>query len=87
MDPVTQESTKNTTWAWAVMGIIVLLAIFLWIRGANVSDQEDMYAVEDTETIAEQDASDESTEVLEVELESMDFAELDADLAELEEME
>lgn len=84
MEPVTQESTKNNTWAWAVMGIIVLLAIFLWIRGANVSDQEDMYAVEDTETIVEQD---ESTEVLEVELESMDFAELDADLAELEEIE
>lgn len=87
MEPVTQESTKNNTWAWAIMGIIVLLAIFLWIRGVNVSDQEDMYAGEDTETIAEENASDASTEVLEVELESMDFAELDADLAELEEME
>lgn len=86
MESATQKSNKKSSWAWLVLGLILLLAIFLWIRSMGMPEKQDMNIVEEAETVAS-DPSVESTEVLEVELESMDFSELDADLAELEEME
>lgn len=85
MEPVIQES-KKSSWAWLVLGLVLLLAIFLWIRSMGMPEKQDMNTVEETETVAP-DPSAESAEVLEVELQAMDFSELDADLAELEEME
>jgi hypothetical protein len=86
MEQITQESNKKSSWAWLVLGLVLLLAIFLWIRSMGMPEKQEMNTEEEAEIVVE-DPSVESTEILEVELESMDFSELDADLAELEEME
>jgi|GEM_PF-3137274 len=89
MESLTQESKKNSSWAWMVMGIIALLAVFLWIRGMGMNEKQLVDTIENMESVEnpEEIVSQESAEILEVELETMDFSEIDADMAELEKME
>jgi hypothetical protein len=95
MEPIMQEEKKNSTWAWVVVGIILLLAVFLWIRGMSTDETVqipadesfDMMSDEASFGIESESSDDAELQEIDMELQAMTFSDIDADLAELEEME